>query len=187
MLEASHTHNSNEMANKLQRLGIHISRWGLVIVFLWIGCMKFTTYESEGIKPFVENSPLMSWLYQILSVYQFSAMLGIAEILVGLLIAMRYQSPKISALGSMMGAVMFVGTLTFIITTPGWEESLGFPALSVPGQFLLKDVVLLGASVWSASEAWQAVIAREKSNESGAQHEAQAQGNTNAGTNFGSK
>ena len=33
--------------------------------------MKFTNYEAEGIRPFVENSPLMSWLYQIFSVGQF--------------------------------------------------------------------------------------------------------------------
>ena len=40
-------------------------------------------------------------------------------------------------------------TLTFLFTAPGWEASLGgFPALSVvPGQFLLKDVVLLAASL----------------------------------------
>jgi uncharacterized membrane protein YkgB len=51
---------------------------------------------------------------------------------------------------------MFVTTLTFLVTTPGvWEASLGgFPALSaVPGQFLLKDVVLLGAALWTAGEA----------------------------------
>ena len=33
----------------------------------------------------------------------------------------------------------------------------GFPALSIiPGQFLLKDVVLLGAAVWSAGDALRA-------------------------------
>lgn len=44
---------------------------------------------------------------------------------------------------------------SFLFSTPGWEPSLGgFPALStLPGQFLLKDVVLLGALVWSLGEA----------------------------------
>ena len=34
--------------------------------------------------------------------------------------------------------------------TPGtFEPSLGFPAISlVPGQFLLKDIVLLAVSLW---------------------------------------
>ena len=150
------------LVSSLQRAGTFLTRYGLVIVFLWIGGMKFTNYEAEGIRPFVENSPLMSWLYQIFSVSQFSALLGVAEIIVGLLIATRYFWPKLSAMGSLVAASMFVGTLTFIVTTPGWEPSLGFPALSVPGQFLLKDSVLLGASVWTAAEAWQAAISRVK-------------------------
>lgn len=120
--------------------------------------MKFTNYEAEGIRPFVENSPLMSWLYQIFSVSQFSAILGVLEIVVGLLIVTRPFSPKLSAYGSLAAAAMFVGTLSFIVTTPGWEPSLGFPALSVPGQFLLKDAVLLGASLWTAAEAWNSVL-----------------------------
>ena len=135
-----------------------MTRYGLVLVFLWIGGMKFTNYEAEGIRPFVENSPLMSWLYQIFSVGQFSAVLGVIEIVVGLLIATRPVWPRLSACSSLAASAMFVGTLSFILTTPGWEPSLGFPALSVTGQFLLKDAVLLGASLWTAGEAWQTTL-----------------------------
>jgi uncharacterized membrane protein YkgB len=51
---------------------------------------------------------------------------------------------------------MFLTTLSFLVTTPGWEPSLGgFPAVSaMPGQFVLKDIVLLGAALWTAGEAW---------------------------------
>lgn len=146
------------LVSLLQTSGVHLTRYGLVLVFLWIGGMKFTNYEAEGIRPFVENSPLMSWLYQIFSVSQFSAILGVVEIVVGLLIATRPVWPRLSAYSSLAAAGMFVGTLSFIVTTPGWEPSLGFPALSVPGQFLLKDAVLLGASLWTAAEAWQAAL-----------------------------
>ena len=47
---------------------------------------------------------------------------------------------------------MFLITLSFLLTTPGvWQPSLGFPALSPsPGQFLSKDLVLLGAAIWTA-------------------------------------
>ncbi len=145
----------DRLVSLLQAGGTHLTRYGLVLVFLWIGGMKFTNYEAEGIRPFVENSPLMSWLYQIFSVSQFSAILGVVEITVGLLIATRPVWPRLSAYSSLAAAAMFVGTLSFIVTTPGWEPSLGFPALSVPGQFLLKDAVLLGASLWTAAEAWQ--------------------------------
>jgi uncharacterized membrane protein YkgB len=49
---------------------------------------------------------------------------------------------------------MFLTTLTFLFSTRGWEPSLGgFPALSaMPGQFLLKDLVLLAAALWSLGE-----------------------------------
>ena len=58
---------------------------------------------------------------------------------------------------------MFLTTLTFLITTPGWEPTLGgFPALSgAVGQFLLKDIVLLGAAVFTAGEAFAAVSVKE--------------------------
>jgi uncharacterized membrane protein YkgB len=77
------------------------------------------------------------------------------EIVIGLLVALRPVWPLGSAIGSGLAVGMFLTTLTFLITTPGWEPSLdGFPALSAPvGQFLLKDVVLLGAAVYTAGEA----------------------------------
>ena len=150
------------LVSVLQAISTHVSRYSLVLVSVWIGGMKFTNYEAEGIRPFVENSPLMSWLYQIFSVTQFSAILGVAEIAVGLLIATRPVWPRLSACGSLAAAAMFVGTLSFIVTTPGWEPTLGFPALSVPGQFLLKDSVLLGASLWTAAEALQTALRQAK-------------------------
>ena len=38
------------------------------LVLLWIGILKFTPAESIAIKPYVENSILMSWLYGFASV-----------------------------------------------------------------------------------------------------------------------
>jgi uncharacterized membrane protein YkgB len=67
-----------------------------------------------------------------------------------------------SAAGSALASGMFLTTLSFLLTTPGWEPSLGgFPALSaMPGQFLLKDVVLLGASLFTAGESLEAAGSR---------------------------
>ena len=106
----------------------------------------------------VANSPLMGWVYGFMSVTAFSALLGVIEIAVGLLIALRPVWPTGSAAGSGLAAGMFLTTLTFLITTPGWEPSAGgFPALSaMPGQFVLKDVVLLGVALWTAGEALSA-------------------------------
>src|SRR4029453_7562400 len=120
--------------------------------------MKFTAYEAEGIRLYVANSPLMSWVYGPLSVRGFSALLGVVEVAVGVLIAARPCSPRASALGSALAVGMFLTTLSFLTTTPGvWEPSAGgFPALSgFPGQFLIKDLALLGISLWSLGEAWK--------------------------------
>ena len=52
--------------------------------------------------------------------------------------------------------------LSFLFSAPGWELSLGgFPALSVvPGQFLLKDSVLLAAAIWLLGDALKNVRTR---------------------------
>ncbi len=159
------------MSERLKTLGTHVARYGLVIVLLWIGGMKFTAYEAEGIKPLVANSPLMGWIYQVMTVRAFSSFLGVIEIAIGLLIALRPLWPLGSALGSGMAVGMFLTTLSFLITTPGWESSLGgFPALSaMPGQFLLKDVVLLGTALFTAGEALSAVGPR-RHDTTGASH-----------------
>ena len=146
------------MINRLQFIGMHVTRYGLVLVLLWIGGMKFTAYEAEGIRPLVANSPLMGWVYNLMSVTAFSSLLGVVEIAIGVLIALRPVWPAGSALGSGLAVGMFLTTLSFLVTTPGWEPSLGgFPAVSaMPGQFVLKDIVLLGAALWTAGEAWAA-------------------------------
>jgi reactive chlorine resistance protein C len=146
------------MGDRLKLIGMHVARYGLVIVLLWIGGMKFTAYEAEGIKPLVANSPLMSWVYRVMSVGGFSSLLGVVEIAIGVLIALRPVWPLGSAVGSGLATGMFLTTLSFLVTTPGWEPSLGgFPALSaMPGQFVLKDVVLLGVALFSAGEALEA-------------------------------
>lgn len=143
---------------KIEKLGCHILRYGLVLVVGWIGMMKFTGYEADGIQPLVSHSPLLGWMYGFLSVQQFSDGLGVVEIGIALLIGLRHWSPRASTVGSALAVLMCLTTLTFLFSTPGWEASLGgFPTLSaMPGQFLLKDIVLLGAAVWSLGESIKA-------------------------------
>jgi uncharacterized membrane protein YkgB len=152
------TGETTENANKFQLAGEYIIRYGLVLVLLWIGAMKFTAYEAEGIKPLVATSPLMSWLYSVLSLQGVSNLFGVAEITTALLIALRPVSARLAAVGSCLAILTFLATLTFLFSLPGWEKSLGgFPALSGSGGFLLKDSVLFGASVWSLGEALTAI------------------------------
>ena len=152
-------HEKRAMSSQVEAVGRELTRYGLVVVVAWIGLMKFTTYEAEGIRPFVANSPLLSWVYGLMSVRGFSALLGVVEVTIALLIAARPFSPRVSALGSALAVGMFLTTLSFLVTTPGvWEPSLGgFPALSgKPGQFLIKDLALLGIALWTFGEAWKA-------------------------------
>src|SRR4029079_14073351 len=152
-------HERSSLSSRAEAVGPELARYGLVVVVGWIGLLKFTAYEAEGICLYVANSPLMSWVYGPLSVRGFSAMLGVVELTTASLISVRPFSPRASALGSALAVGMFLTTLSFLLTTPGvWEPSLGgFPALSaVPGQFLIKDLALLGISLWSLAEAWKA-------------------------------
>ena len=151
-------HEKRAMSSQVEAVGRELTRYGLVVVVGWIGLMKFTTYEAEGIRPFVANSPRMSWVYGLISVPGFSARLRVVEVTIALLIAARPFAPRISALGSALAVGVFLTTLSFLVTTPGvWEASAGgFPALSaVPGQFLIKDLAQLGISLWTPGEAWQ--------------------------------
>jgi reactive chlorine resistance protein C len=140
--------------NPFERLGAFLIRYGLVLVLGWIGAMKFTAYEAEGIKTLVETSPFMSWMYKVFSLQATSNVIGIAELTAAALIAIRPLAPKLSAIGSVLAVFTFLTTLTFLFTLPGWEASLGgFPALSGSGGFLLKDVVLLGAAFFTLGDS----------------------------------
>ena len=134
------------------------ARYGLVIVIAWFGLMKFTEYEAKGIQPLVTESPFMGWLYDIFSVYTFSVLLGVFEVAAAVLIAVKPWWPKASSLGSLLAILLFAATISFLITTPGvFDESVGgFPLLSVTGGFLIKDVALLGISVWTLADALRA-------------------------------
>jgi reactive chlorine resistance protein C len=144
----------SESGTLLDRLGIHISRCGLVITLLLIGVLKFTAGEAQGIQPLVTNSPFMFWLYKIFSFQAVSNLIGIIEIAVAALIALRPFSAKLSFIGSIGAIITFVLTVSFLFSTPGaFQFSHGFPLLGDAGQFLIKDLVLLGASIWTAAEA----------------------------------
>jgi len=150
--------DTNGWGYTLENIGAYVIRYGLVIVLLWVGALKFTAYEAEGIQGLVANSPLMSWMLGIMSVQTVSMLIGTVEIILGLMIATRPFAPQISAIGSLGAILVFLITLSFVLTTPGvWQPGYGFPFPSpMPGQFLLKDVLLLGAAIWTAGEALRA-------------------------------
>jgi uncharacterized membrane protein YkgB len=148
---------------RLQAAGGAILRYGLAGILLYYGAFKFHPIEAEAIRPLVSESPLMGWMYGVLSVQGVSTLIGITEILIALLLLARPWSPRAGAAGGIGAALIFVTTLSFLVTTPGAFTSI--PGWPVPmpgaaGSFLIKDLFLLGAAVWIAGESLRAASAR---------------------------
>ncbi len=148
---SSYAAPTRSLAATLTRASGMALYYALAIVFFWFGAMKFTDYEAAGIAGFVMNSPFVGWWHALLGIAGTSRMLGMVEIAAGLLLAARLFSPRLSTIGAAISVLTFLVTLSFLFTTPGVAEPRagGFPALSaMPGQFLLKDVVLLAVSFY---------------------------------------
>ena len=138
-------------AASTQKLGINLIRVSILVIFVWIGSLKFWNYEAEGIVPFVANSPFMSFFYSKSvpeykeyklkegefnetkhqwhvenNTYVFSYGLGILIITIGILTFLGLFFPKIGLTGAILTIIMTVGTLSFLVTTPEvWVPDLG--------------------------------------------------------------
>ena len=140
--------NAIEIGGRAQKVGTAMLRYGVVVMLLMIGASKWTPTEAEAIRPWVTNSPFLSWIYKIASAQGASEFIGSIEIVAAILIAVRRWIPKATVIGSLMASGMFVVTLSFLATTPNQSpDAQGF---------LLKDFFLLGASIWSVGEALEA-------------------------------
>ena len=132
-------------------------RCGLATVFLWVGALKFTDYEVQNAEVLVTASPLTSRLRRNLGARKLGWLTGILQITLGSLIAAKPVAPRASAAGSFGAAAMMMSTLSFLVTTPeAWQQDKGVPRLSMLGEALLKDTVLLGAALLTAAESLRA-------------------------------
>jgi reactive chlorine resistance protein C len=139
-------------------------RCGLATTFLWVGALKFKDYEVENAEPLVTASPLTSRLHEKLGAQKLARLIGVTQITLGSLIAAKPFAPQASAVGSFGAAGMMLGTLSFLVTTPeAWQEGKGMPQLSMLGEALLKDSVLLGASLLTAADSLRAAHADNRS------------------------
>ena len=146
------------VARGIDGAGMGIARVGLVAILLWIGGFKFTHAEAEGIRPLIEHSPFLGWLYGVADVDTVARLIGSREIVIALLIAARAFAPKVSALGSLLAVGTFLTTLSFLVTTPGTFAIVeGYPAPTAVGGFLVKDLFLLAAAVLTLAESLKAV------------------------------
>lgn len=137
---------------RLSAIGTGVLRYGTAALLLMWGAFKFTAFEAEGIRPLVEHHPLMSWMYPVFGLRGTSDLIGVVEIVAGALMCVRRVSPRWSSIGSTLAALTFAITVSFLFTTPGALS----PTSPLSG-FLMKDVILLGAALYTAGEARAAV------------------------------
>ncbi|HEX7940148.1 MAG TPA: DUF417 family protein [Gemmatimonadaceae bacterium] len=128
--------------------GLAVLRYGLVFLLVLWGAAKFTAGEAEAIRPLVSNSPFLGWLYRVFGVQGASNLFGVFEVTAGVLIASRRWLPRASGWASLASSGMFLITLSFLVTTPDV-----FSPSSPWGGFLMKDIMLLGAALYTGAEA----------------------------------
>jgi uncharacterized membrane protein YkgB len=175
-----------ELAARMDRVGMAVTRLGLIVVLLWIGGLKVARYEADGIVPFVAHSPLMSFVYadpggskahrnpegalvpenrawhEANHTYEFAHVLGAVIVLYGLLLCLHPWLPQAAALGSFLVFVMSLVTLSFLVTTPEcWVPPLGdaehgFPYLSGAGRLVVKDAIMMGAALVTMADSAKA-------------------------------
>lgn len=152
-----------EVGPRLEAAGGAILRYGLAAILIYYGAFKFHPLEAEAVRPLVAESPLMGWMYTLLSVQGVSNVIGITEFVVAALLLARPWSPRAGVLGGIGAIVIFVTTLSFLVTTPGaWAAVPGWPVPmpGAAGSFLIKDLFLLGAAVWITGESLRAMSGR---------------------------
>ena len=76
--------------------------------------------------------------------------LGVSEWIFAALLFLGFWNPRLGALGSAGAVLTFIATVTIIPFFPnGWAAAAGgFPAMTLPMAFLMKDVGLLVASFY---------------------------------------
>jgi uncharacterized membrane protein YkgB len=122
---------------------------GVILPLFLIGILKFTAVEVEGLKPLIGGTPWLVWLYHLFGESGASHFLGAVEITTGSLLAISPWSARAAVAGGALGAVTFFLTASILFAVPIWETaSGGFPWLNDTGSFLIKDVALLGISLF---------------------------------------
>src|SRR5215468_893415 len=127
----------------------HFVRASMIFVFLMFGYQKWFAYEAETLIPFINNGPLIFWMYPVFGIRGASWFLGASEWLFAALLFWGFWNKKAGILGALGCAFAMIGTVTIIPFMPdGWDAAAGFPAMKGNVAFLMKDVVLLAASVY---------------------------------------
>jgi uncharacterized membrane protein YkgB len=121
----------------------------MVIIFLLFGYQKWFAYEAKVLIPYIGNDPFLSWMYPAFGIRGASGLLGVSEWIFGALLLLGFWNKRLGVLGALGSAITFATTVTIIPFMPnGWDPVAGFPAMAGNVPFLVKDLVLLAASIY---------------------------------------
>jgi uncharacterized membrane protein YkgB len=135
-------------ATRIQTIGRTLALIGIILPLLFIGGLKFTAPEIEGIKALVGATPWLSWLLLMFGDAGTSYFLGIVEIAAALLLIASVKWAQAGLLGGLLATLTFFVTSSLLLLPMAWDQQFGgFPALAPAGQFLIKDVTLLGVAI----------------------------------------
>ena len=115
--------------SSLRNFGTKFIRVAILVVFVWIGGLKYFHYEADGIVPFVANSPFMSFFYakeapeyknfknpegalvpenrawhEANNTYTFSYGLGALIMSIGILVFLGIFFPKVGLVGDSLAS-----------------------------------------------------------------------------------
>ncbi|RYF54489.1 MAG: DUF417 family protein [Comamonadaceae bacterium] len=131
------------------KAGKAVALAGVVLPLALIGALKFTQIEIEALKPLISGTPWLAWLHTVLGEAGTSYLLGVVELITAVLFIASPWSPRAGLVAGALGTATFATTVSTILALPVWELPLGgFPWLNPLGSFLIKDVALLGISLY---------------------------------------
>lgn len=145
------------LVTRIAKLGIfqgdfdvHLVRASMIVIYYIFGYQKWFDFEAQGLVPFFTHGPLIFWMYPVFGVRGSAYFLGVSEWLFGTLLLAGFWNKKLGTLGGFGSVFTFLCTVTII---PFWHDGWaaqggGFPAMTLPMGFLMKDVVLLAVSFY---------------------------------------
>jgi len=146
-------------------LDYHVVRASMVIIYFFFGYQKWFPYEAKTLIPFINNGPLISWMYPVFGLQGSSWFLGVSEWLFGVLLFLGFWNKKLGILGAAGSCLTFLMTITIIPFMPnGWNaDAGGFPAMQGDVAFLMKDLVLFAVSFYLLKQDVERVALRADS------------------------
>jgi uncharacterized membrane protein YkgB len=117
------------------RHALFLLRLSLATVFFWFGALKVANVSPviallRGSIPFLADSPYLQ-------------ILGVAEIAIGFGMIIE----RLSKQATLLMILHLLGTLSLVVIAPGVLFAPAFPVLTMAGEFVLKNIVLITSAL----------------------------------------